>query len=898
MRSTGIRRAIALAFVCVFAAACWGREGKGSGDSADKVLMIGNSFSISCLEHLPSVAQSCGVNLDLASLYIGGCSLERHWHNVEAATNAIFRPYRFDRVKNGRCVVEKVSANIPEALAMEKWDVVTIQQASHLSWDKSSYHPWGDRLVAKIHALAPQARIVVQETWSYTPWDKRLAKWRMDQGEMYARLHSAYSAFAAEYGFRVIPMGTAVQEWRRWLPVKYTENSFGGDVVGGGSKPGGRFKRKGANKWTPTCDVFHLNSPHGTYFQALVWTASLFDGVDVTKCAYVPKGVSSAEAKLMREIAAEVAATPYTRDLFSDTWDAIDGLGRRLGTSAELPTPRKKTVGIFYWTWHQFRKGQVLDNEKLLAADPTLPSRPTDNKWGLRQTHYWGEPLFGYYATTDAWVLRRHAQLLNEAGVDVVVFDATNGTLTWMDSLRTLMDTWGAMRMNGEKTPQFAYMLPFWPGKNQAASILQLFRDVYKPGLHRDLWFNWNGKPLIHATPELVREMANDPGLPEADRRDYAEIARFFTFRPLQPAYAVGPQRADHWCWLEAYPQHAYGRRADGTAEMCGVGVAQNHSWLKEDGGRGLAAMNDRNVFGRAYMGPDEKDLRPGETLRFASDCNPRRGEPNRFMWGDNLAQQFRRAREIDPDYLFVTGWNEFIAGNFDVWQGKKGAFPDQYSPEFSRDIEPSNGILKDHFYYQLVNEVRRFRGVRPQRAASRGPVFRDALGDTDRRDAQGYGNMRYTDDTGRNDIVECFVAHDAESVTFRAVCAALVTPPSGAAWMRLFISTHLDADDPSPHWNHMHFVVNRIPPPDGSTAVLERSRGGWSWSEVAHIPMTVEGKVLTLKIPRKAIGQTGRVDVRFKWADNTPGDSGDILDFYRHGDAAPDGRFLYHYFE
>ena len=268
-----------------------------------KVLMIGNSFSISCLKHLPSVAQSCGADLDLASLYIGGCSLERHWRNVEtAATNAAFRPYRFDRVSNGRRVVEKGAANIPDALVLDKWDVVTIQQASHLSWDKSSYHPWGDRLVAKIRALAPQARIVVQETWSYTPWDRRLAKWHMDQNEMYAKLHAAYVAFAAEYKFPVIPMGTAVQEWRSRLPVKYTENSFGGDVVGGGDKP--RFKRNESNEWKPACDVFHLNSPHGTYFQALVWAASLFDGVDVTKCAYRPKGVTEAEAKLMREIAA------------------------------------------------------------------------------------------------------------------------------------------------------------------------------------------------------------------------------------------------------------------------------------------------------------------------------------------------------------------------------------------------------------------------------------------------------------------------------------------------------------------------------------------------------------------------------------------------------------------
>ena len=147
-----------------------------------KILMIGNSFSICNLWQMPQVAESMGKKLDIASLYIGGCSLERHWRNVEAAaTNATFRPYRFDRITDGIHVVEKGKANIPDALTLDKWNVVTLQQASHFSWDPATYHPWGDNLVAKIRELAPQAKIVVQETWSYPPWDKRLKKFGFDQ---------------------------------------------------------------------------------------------------------------------------------------------------------------------------------------------------------------------------------------------------------------------------------------------------------------------------------------------------------------------------------------------------------------------------------------------------------------------------------------------------------------------------------------------------------------------------------------------------------------------------------------------------------------------------------------------------------------------------------------------
>ena len=299
----------ALACACVFA-----REKPKSL----KVLMIGNSFSICLLHEMPNVAKAMDLKLDLCSLYIGGCSLERHWQNVcrpETAPYAV--AWNYGGVKNGAdAAVAKVAkkserlhwktkkpetytgCNIPEALTADRWDVVTIQPASHFSWQPATYHPFGDDLVKKIRELAPQAKIVVQETWSYTPWDKRLAGWKMDQDEMYAKLHEAYYGFAKPYGFDVIPVGTAVQAWRRELPVKYAENSFGGDVVGSA-----KFVQGADGKWAPKGDVFHFNGD-GHYLQALVWTAKLF-GADVTKCPYAPAKLPAEQAALMKKVAQE-----------------------------------------------------------------------------------------------------------------------------------------------------------------------------------------------------------------------------------------------------------------------------------------------------------------------------------------------------------------------------------------------------------------------------------------------------------------------------------------------------------------------------------------------------------------------------------------------------------------
>ena len=285
--------------------------------AALKVLAIGNSFSVCTQQQLPQVAKSLGCELDLVTMTIGGCSLERHWNCLTNAADltyglnwnrcgvkhgdwpelkALQKPVERTHWKTHKKYKDK-GANLEAVLKAAKFDVITVQQASHFSWQGETYVPWGDLLVAKVRELQPQAKIVVQETWSYTPWDKRLAKWGIDQNEMYAKLHDAYGTFAKKYGFEVIPTGTAVQLWRKELPVRYAENSFGGDVCGSG-----KFAEANG-KWTPQGDVFHFNGD-GHYLQALVWAAKLFKA-DVTKCEYVPDGLDVAKANLMKKVAME-----------------------------------------------------------------------------------------------------------------------------------------------------------------------------------------------------------------------------------------------------------------------------------------------------------------------------------------------------------------------------------------------------------------------------------------------------------------------------------------------------------------------------------------------------------------------------------------------------------------
>jgi hypothetical protein len=265
-----------------------------------KILMIGNSFSICNTKNMPQICQSMGLDLELGSLYIGGCSLELHWKNVQNAKDG-FAPYGYRFFKDGkRDVGSPAKWNIPEALKSKKWDVVTIQQASHFSIDRATFSPYGEDLIKTIKELCPTAEVVIQETWSYTPYDNRLVKWGINQDEMYERLHKAYYQFAKDNSIRVIPTGEAVQMWRKKLPVKYTANSFGGDVAGSMT-----FAKQDDGMYKVYVDRFHFNAK-GEYLQSLVWTAKLF-GVDVTKCNFIrDKTIGTENCRLMQKIANEV----------------------------------------------------------------------------------------------------------------------------------------------------------------------------------------------------------------------------------------------------------------------------------------------------------------------------------------------------------------------------------------------------------------------------------------------------------------------------------------------------------------------------------------------------------------------------------------------------------------
>ena len=595
-----------------------------------------------------------------------------------------------------------------------------------------------------------------------------------------------------------------------------------------------------------------------------------------------------------------------------DTWVATDGLGREVVNSYSDTRREGKYVGIFFHTWHTHNSGSGTRNiTSILKEHPEIRNDFSSPFWGNAGAYFWNEPVWGYYRSDDEWVLRKQAELLADAGIDVVFFDNTNGTNTFINDVLTLCRVWSKARADGVKTPQISFMLPMFDYELVAVQLREIYAELYGKGIYKDLWFYWKGKPLMIGYPGRLSE--NDP----AD----AEILDFFNYRVINHSQSADnvqvmnedgtPQimgaiqqevtdKYQLWNWISVYPQ-LVNKNPDGTPEQVAVAIA--HNWCAETH---LTAMNNPKyqVFGRHY-----------DPVAGAVDTRE-----NAKLYGAYFSAQWEYALKVDPEFIWVTGWNEWVAGRFEDFLGVPNAFPDNFSDEYSRDIEPSRGDLKDHYYYLLVSYVRRFKGMSAAAPAAQAytvdisdpaswdnveTVYGSYSGDVFDRDAIGYvnnetrKNYTYTDTSGRNDITGAKAAYDADNVYFMAETLSPLTPYTDPAWMRLFIqvvSVNGEAAERA-NWESFQYIVNRESPADGTRTVLERSLGGWNWENAGEVSCSISGNRLSVAVPRALLGlqDADFFVINFKWADNLQND-GDPLDFYVSGDTAPEGRFKYQF--
>lgn len=238
-----------------------------------KILSIGNSFSQDSHKWLSQIAKSCGESIYAVNLYIPSCSLERHWNNF------VSQAEDYDLEING-VRIRKISVN--EALQLEKWDVITLQQASPQCGDYSTYQPYLADLYAQVTKACPDAKIYIHQTWSYEIDCSLEAydNYGRSQRIMDERSIEAYAQASRDIGVPLIPCGDVVRYLRKNLPE--FDHANGGMSI---------------NR-----DGFHLSYDYGRYAAGVTWYAFL-TGKDPREVSFVPVvEEQAAKTELLKKI--------------------------------------------------------------------------------------------------------------------------------------------------------------------------------------------------------------------------------------------------------------------------------------------------------------------------------------------------------------------------------------------------------------------------------------------------------------------------------------------------------------------------------------------------------------------------------------------------------------------
>ena len=552
------------------------------------------------------------------------------------------------------------------------------------------------------------------------------------------------------------------------------------------------------------------------------------------------------------------------RDTMSDTWVAIDDLGREVSTGDTVrDVQEEKHVLMFYYTWHlPMHVQDIYDISKILAGKQSWGGSPA--------FHYWGEPYFGYYRSDDPWVIRKDIQMLCDAGVDGVFFDAGNGYL-YHDAYKVFFEENMKRKEEGQAYLKATWMIKAGGPLNSVSNVLkELHMTYYTTDEYKDVLYMINGKPLM-----LCPESAPNS----------TELKSCFEVRDCW-AWSSG---AGKWPWLEDSPQIGGWAKGNTSQEREMVSVA--------------AAQHPTSNMGKSF----KNGIQPS-----AANQQPEKGIYFTEQWG--------RALQLDPQFVLVTQWNEWMAQRFisngsDAFLGRtlpagETYFVDAYSAEYSRDIAPMKGGYGDNHYYLLTDFIRKFKGARDIPVYNKQQTvdmknfstinnsesaFYDDLYDTLHRDHPGAvkSGYYYTDTSGRNDFEEVRVATDSKNIYFYVKTVENITSPSGTNWMNLLLNTDADYDT---GWHGYDFVVNRKP--NGTKTSIEKygSNGAYTFTSAGEATITYSGKEMIISVPRDTVKITDKnFTVDFKFADNVP-EQDDIMLFIDKGDVAPNNRFNYRY--
>jgi hypothetical protein len=272
-----------------------------------RLLTVGNSFAGNATKYLRDLAAADGNQVILGMANPGGCTLERHWKAVAA--------YEADpKDAAGQLYVTGPKDNqkrfaLYDILVRDKWDYVTIQQASILSDKPDTYFPYAANLNEYITKNAPTATVLIHQTWAYRQDHSRYAKGETPK-DMHDAARAAYHAMAAKLDLRLVPVGDAMFTAMTLPDAPFTPDpAFDPATAVHPALPKDRNTLHVGWKWEKDAEgVYHLKrdgthaNARGCYLGSAVFYEFLF-GKSVVGNTFVPKELTPEDARLLQQIA-------------------------------------------------------------------------------------------------------------------------------------------------------------------------------------------------------------------------------------------------------------------------------------------------------------------------------------------------------------------------------------------------------------------------------------------------------------------------------------------------------------------------------------------------------------------------------------------------------------------
>ncbi|MBE7067139.1 MAG: hypothetical protein E7385_06270 [Ruminococcaceae bacterium] len=578
---------------------------------------------------------------------------------------------------------------------------------------------------------------------------------------------------------------------------------------------------------------------------------------------------------------------------------------------------QNRHVGIFYFLWLEHASDIYLNSEIIekYGAETLFHKLTPESPHG--EMHWWGEPLFGFYRSDDEWVIRKHMEMLMHSGIDFLVFDATNA-LTYNHIYIQVLKVLHELNEEGWNAPKIAFMTH----SISIPTITKLYNELYSQNLYPDTWYMVNGKPMIIGYWDAEDDM-KAMGNGDYKTEDLDPVIReYFYIRKAR--WPMDPVTDDAFPFVEwQYPQPLNGN-------LINVSIA---SHPMPPFSFSLTHDNWCN-WGRGY------NVETGENVH------------EDIIKGTFFDSQWKTVHEVDPELVFVTGWNEWVAQKFEH-QGEY-MFCDNVDMEYSRDAEPMRGGYGDAYYIQMMSHIRKYKYLPyddsndtnkcktidickgAEQWEDIDAVYRNSNVANITRDSQSISpKYKYIKSANRNNIRCIKVTSDCENIYMSIECTEDIQAYNDSNWMNIFIGTGMIPSQDK-GWEGYEYAINRYRTIDcmgtgcnhlGNSIIeqlkdgkygLDKECGGDCSSCKKHCeeaadshshhnalhggvraagiglaPYTVSGKLMQIQIPKEIIGDNKAF--YFKVADGVDSPD-DIMSYYESGCSMPVGRLSYIY--